>query len=478
MNPLKIIPLSLITVFLSGCLLGKDYTRPELDMPPEFPGQAATMDKAAEDISWWALFNDEKLNALIERGLKNNLDLLIAADRVEQAKGALGFTNSDLFPAITGSGYSKKTRFSSIASVPLPNNNIDVTRDSNRYTLDLLFEVDLWGAYRRASEAARAQLAGTKAYECLIRQSVVTGVATSYFTIKDLRRQLKFADDTLTSREESLKLWDERDKVGMASAGDIEAARSLVAGAKLAKTLVEQQLSEANSAMAILIGQYPDGQLITQSEDNNLPLKVPDQLPASLLERRPDLIQAEQAVVAANANVGNAIAQFLPAVSIAGYLGSDAAERNDLFSGPARIYSIGPNVSVPIFQGGKLWGYYDQRKAELAESVDRYKQSVLNAFKEAYDARIAIDKTSEAFTHQQHLVYSLGEVLRLARISYDTGTKNYLDVLDAEREYFQAGLNLSQRRRQQELALVQFYKALGGGWEVKPETEQLAAAKP
>ena len=459
--------------------MGKDYTRPELSMPTEFPGQAAAVDQAADEISWWNLFNDEKLNALIERGLDNNLDLMIAADRVEQAKGALGFTNSDLYPAITGSGYSRKTRISEISAVPLPNNNIDVTRDSNRYTLDLLFELDLWGAYRRASEAARAQLVASKAYECLIRQSVVTGVATSYFTIKDLRRQLKFAEDTLESREQSMKVWEERDRVGMASAGDIEAARSLVAGAKLAKAIVEQQLSEANSAMAILIGEYPDGQLISQQEKNDLPLKVPDQLPSSLLERRPDLIQAEQAVVAANANVGNAIAQFLPAVSIAGYLGSDSAERHDLFTGPARIYSIGPNVNVPIFQAGKLWSYYDQREAELAESVNHYKQSVLNAFKEAYDARIAIDKTSEAYTHQQQLVYSLGEVLRLARISYDTGTKNYLDVLDAEREYFTAGLNLSQRRKLQELALIQFYKAVGGGWELKPDTAaQVATATP
>lgn len=452
--------------------MGKDYTRPELQLPQQFPGtnvDPATIDPRASNLSWWELFKDPTLITLIEKGLDNNFDLMIAANRIDQAKAQLGFVNSDRFPSISANGSTKKTRISEISVVPLPFPGLDVTRDNNRYTLDLDFEIDLWGKLHRASESARAQLIATKAYEALIRQSVVTGIANSYYTIKDLRHQLQSARDTAASREKSLELWLDRERVGMASAVEVEQARSLVYSARQTQAILEQQLSEANSALATLLGTYPDGTLIAQDGMNSAPETVPDTIPAAMLERRPDLIQAEQNVVSANADVGAAFAEFLPAVNIAGYWGGDAVDMGKILTGPARIYAIGPNVSMPIFQGGKLFQYYDQKKALLEEAVNSYKQSVINAFKEVYDAKIATKQTAQAFEQQLKFRDSLAEVLRLSRIRYETGSSSFLEVLDAEREYFQAELTLSQRRREKEIALVQLYKSLGGGWEVKAE---------
>jgi multidrug efflux system outer membrane protein len=464
--------LALIFSLTTGCLVGKDYSRPDLALPEKFPGgaEAASINPAEmEKLVWWELFKDEALQSLITRGLERNLDLMIAANRVDQAKAALGFTNSDMWPSITASGASKKTGISTIAVVPLPFPGLDTTRYNNRYTLDLDWEIDLWGKLRRASESARAQLVGTKAYEGLIRQSVVTGIATAFYTIKDLRRQLKSATDTVASREQGLQLWLDRERAGMASSLEIEQARSLVFSAKQTQSVIEQQLSEANSSLAILLGEYPDGKLIAQSDSDIPPDTAPATIPAMMLEHRPDLIQAELNVVAANADVGAAFAEFLPSVQIAGYWGGDAVDIGKIITGPARVFALGPNVSIPIFQGGKLFNYYDEKKAILAEAVNNYKLTVVRAFKEVYDAKIATEKTSETYQHQARFRDSLAEVLRLSRVRYETGSSNFLDLLDAEREYFQAELTLSQRRREKELALVQLYKALGGGWELKPE---------
>jgi multidrug efflux system outer membrane protein len=457
---------------LSGCAVGPNYHRPSVQPPPAFHGpdqsqQTGPHIASFADLTWWQVFHDPQLQELIRTALKQNYDLQLAVERVTAARAQLGITHSYQFPQV-----SLDPNFSG--------GKTEENIKSNIFSLagDVVFQVDLFGRYRRATEAARAQLLGTQDAQQTVILTLVSDVASDYFLLRDLDLQLQITKDTVRAQEDSVKLTQLRLQHGVATTLDVLQARQVLDSANAQIPDLERQIGQTEDAINILLGKYPDnvprGQpLGIETQDGwawseSLPPQLPAGLPSELLERRPDIREAEQSLVAANANIGVAKAMFFPQISLLGSGG--AAFGHSQFTGshipaPLGVGSYAGTAAQPIFEGGALRNNLRYAKSQERQTLISYQQIIQRAFGDVSDALIGYDKYRGVRERQEQSVKDLQESVDVSLMRYKGGTATYLSVLDSRRSLFTAELTLAQARNNEYQGLIQLYKALGGGWK-------------
>ncbi len=460
----------LATGLMAGCTVGPHYRRPAVETPQTFrtptPLQAPEAASLA-DLKWWDVFRDEKLQELIRAALVENYDLRDAVTRVEAARANLGITRSNQFPNLAAGGEVSTIRNSRNGQLPLPASFApSQNRTFGGTTLNLLsFEVDIWGRLRRATEAARANLLGAEENRKAVVTTLVSDVATEYFSLRELDSELEISQRTLAVRQESLNLIKSRQAGGVATLLDLRQAEQLVYTAAATIPTLRQQVEQTENQISLLLGKNPGavirGQSLTEQE---LPPGVPTGLPSALLERRPDIRAAEQNLIAANAEIGVAKAAYFPQLSLTGFLGGQSTQLSSLFSGPNGVWNFTPQVTQPIFTAGRIRSNVRLAEALRQSALVQYEKAVQTGFTEVSNALIAHQRVRESREQQELLVAALQDRTRLAYVRYRGGVDTLLNALDADRDQFQAELSLTQIRRNELLSVVQLYKALGGGW--------------
>src|SRR6201998_3527277 len=462
----------LIALALAGCEVGPNYHRPAVQTPtvfyaPEVPQETGPQTASFADLPWWQVFHDAQLHDLIRTALEQNYDLQLAVERVNAARAQVGITRSNEFPQV-----SLDPTFSG--------GKTDQNIRSNVFQLagDVVFQVDLFGRYRRETEAARAQLLGTRDAQQTVILTLVSDVASDYFLLRDLDLQLQITKETVRTQEDEVKLTKLRLQHGVATTLDVLQARQLLDTANAQIPDLERQIGQTEDAINILLGKYPGnvprGMPLEIESPNGwtwsetLPPQLPAGLPSDLLERRPDIRQAEQNLVAANANIGVAKAMFFPQISLLGSGG--AAFGHSQFAGsnipaPLGVGSYGASATQPIFEGGALRNNLRYAKSEDRQALIGYEQTIQRAFGDVSDALIGYDKYHVVRARQEQSVKDLQESVNVSLMRYRGGTSNYLEVLDSQRSLFNAELTLAQARNNEYQSLVQLYKALGGGWK-------------
>jgi NodT family efflux transporter outer membrane factor (OMF) lipoprotein len=467
-------PLIAITIaagLASSCAVGPNYVRPTVNVPENFRApdplpapQAASL----ADLKWFEVFKDEKLQELTRTALEQNYDLRDAVARVEQARANLGITRSNQLPQFSAGGALEITRVSRDGQTPLPVSFVpQQNRNWGEATLNLLsFEVDIWGRLRRATEAARANLLNAEENRKAVVTTLVSDVASNYFNLVQLDYELEISKSTLATRLDSLRLTQQRQTGGVATLLDLRQAEQLVSTAAQTIPTLQQQIEQTENQITLLLGKNPDGVIRGRKfMDQEMPPEIPAGLPSSLLERRPDIRAAEQALIAANANIGVAKAAYFPQLSLSGLLGGQSTQLSSLFSGPHSTWSFIPQVSQPIFAGGRLKSNVKLAQAQRDSALIQYEKTIQTAFTDVSNALIAHQRTHESRLEQEKLVAALQDRKRLAYIRYTGGVDTQLNALDADRDLFQAELTLAQIRLSELLSVVQLYKALGGGWQ-------------
>jgi multidrug efflux system outer membrane protein len=463
---------------LAGCMLGPDYQRPTLPLPAQYrdaerpaPGQEST---SLADLQWFQLFQDEALQALIHTALQQNYDVRIAVARILEAQAQLGITRSFLFPQVDGRGTIARDRISEERFLAVPSGQ----NEGNTFFLglSLLYEIDLWGRLRRDTEAARAELLSTEWARRAVLVSLVADVARAYFELRELDLDLEIAKRTFASRQKSLRLTQVREEEGVATRLDIRQAENLLytAGARIPdlERQITQKENEIRFLLALPPGDIRRGLPLTA---HTLPPEIPAGLPATLLDRRPDIRQAEEVLVAANAQIGAAKALYFPTFSLTGILGLESDDLKDFISASARTWSIGVGILQPIFNAGRIRSFNEAAAARHLQTLASYEQVIQTAFREVSDALIGYRKTREQRVQQELLVEALADSAALANTRFLGGIDSYLQVLDAERQLFDAELELSRVQANELLNIVQLYKALGGGWQPDQSTAGAAA---
>ncbi|HLJ48366.1 MAG TPA: efflux transporter outer membrane subunit [Bryobacteraceae bacterium] len=467
----SLISIAIAAVLMQGCTVGPNYRRPQLPVPNNFRAPAplpAPQATSFADLKWFEVFHDEKLQELIRVALAQNYDLRDAVARVDEARANLGITRSNQYPQVSASGGVEITRLSRDGTFPLPSSFVtNQNRNWGQAGLNLLsFELDLWGRLRRATEAARATLLSEEDNRKAVVSTLVSEVAADYFQLLELDYELEISQRTLETRRESLKLVQERQGGGVATLLDLRQAEELVSSAAQSIPLLQEQIEQTENRISLLLGKHPGGVIrggkLTEQE---VPPEVPAGLPSALLERRPDIRSAEEALIAANANIGVAKAAYFPQISLTGFLGGQSSRLASLFSGPNAAWNFVPQVTQPIFAGGRIKSGVRLAEAEHDRAEVAYEKSIQTAFTEVSDALIAHQRTRESRVQQESLVTALQDRKRLAYVRYQGGVDTQLNALDADRDLFQAELALAQIRYSELLSVVQLYKTLGGGWQ-------------
>jgi len=473
--------ISLWTFLLGGCALGPDYERPPVSEPESFRmQQEATLEEVSlADLGWWELFQDENLQALIRKALVENKDLRIAVSRVREARAHLAATGADQFPRIDGKGSIQRNQVSQAVVRQFGlgrGGNIPQIPATNQFraTMDLSFELDFWGRLRRATEAARADLLVRESARRTVVLTLVSDLAKAYFELQELDAELALAKNTLKTRQEALDLIRLRKLVGQRSTLEIRRAEQEVARAQAVIPDLERQIGQKEHQLSLLGGRNPARILRGASLRNNpLPPEVPAGLPSALLERRPDIVEAEQRLVAANAKIGVAKAAFFPQISLTGNFGAQSLQFADLFVGPSRVWMFGPTLTVPLFDTGRNLANLAVTRAQQEQAVISYEKTIQQAFREVEDALLAHQKIREVRTERERVVDLSREALELARLEYLNGQASYLEVLAAQRDVMNTETALAQTQRNHLLTVVQLYKALGGGWTAEPVSQDL-----
>ncbi len=459
----RLIPGLMTALLLAGCALGPDYRRPDVPVPQSWRSPAEGAGSLA-DTAWWELFPDDTLRTLIREALEANKDLQLAAARVMEARAQLGVARAGQFPQVDGGASYARERISERGTIPLPP-GAKVEADDFRIALDAAFELDFWGRLRRATEGAQAQLLATDEARRTVVVTLISDVAQAYFDLLELDREREIATRTLQSRRESLRIVTLRQQDGVTSDLDVHRAEGEVATAGATIPDLERRTAQTENRVSMLLGRNP-GAIARDVALTDLPPApaVPAGLPSALLERRPDVRQAEQQLVAANAGIGEAKAAFFPQIMLTGAFGFESVALSDLFTGPARIWQVGPQVTLPIFNAGRNQARLAAAEARRDEALIQYQQAVQRAFQDVEDALVAHRKAGEVRVQQEALVAASKRALGLAELRYTSGLASYLDVLDAQRQLFSAEISLTQTQRTQLATVVQVYKALGGGW--------------
>lgn len=465
--------LPLVGLLSTGCLMGPKYERPKEAVPGAFTGQDAAANGAQTfgDLPWFEVFQDDALLDLINTALKQNTDLKLAANRVLQSEVQLGIVKADQAPSVNLQAQGDRGVSGTSRSMLGPN-----AKPADNYVANLgvSWELDLWGKLRRQTEAARATFMASQENQRLVLQSLVAGVAQGYYQLRELDCELEVAKSTLASRQESLKLVKLRQEQGVASMSDVAQADSLVQSALHSIPLIEQQLVQQEASLNVLLGRY-EGKIRRGKplDDQRLVVNVPSGIPSQLLERRPDVRLAEQQLVAANAQVGVAKASLFPSIGLTasgGYISNDLSR---LVTSGNKIWDVGANLTAPIFEGGKLRANVKLSELQKEQMVLQYSKAVQQAFSEASTTLISIDKCREARKTQEAYTKACETQLTLANQRYQGGVTTYLEVQDAERTCFDARRALAQAKRDELLSVLNFYKALGGGWQTGTQAAPL-----
>ncbi len=465
MKRLTVLLLTLLLVLLTSCTVGPNYKRPSVAVPDRYRGMTAEEAAKTEAASlgsekWWVIFQDPQLQDLIRTALAQNYDVQIAAARILQAQAVLGITRADQFPAVSATASGENQRVPQTRLLP------PFETSSNQVSLTMFWELDFWGKFRRATEAARADLLATEWGRRAVLTTLVSNVAGAYFQVREFDLQLEIARRTLGTRQESLRLVQIRANGGTTSMLDVRQSEQLVYGAAASIPDLERQIEQQENFISVLLGQNPGsikrGAALT--EIRYLP-QVPAGLPSSLLERRPDIQVAEQLIVAANARIGVAKAAYFPSISLTATGGYQSSALTGLFSGPAGLWSFGASALQPIFQGGRLRSNVRLSEARQQEAALVYQQTIQQAFREVSDSLIAYQKNQEFRKQQELLTASAADATRLSNMRYEGGVTSYLEVLDSDTRYFEAQNTLARAQLNELLAVVQLYRALGGGWE-------------
>jgi len=457
-------------LLLSGCTVGPNYNRPRVALPATFRApEPLSQSEAASfaDLKWFEVFRAPDLQELIKTALAQNYDLRDAVARVEEARANLGITRSNQIPQLSASGSMNYTRISRNGTLPLPA-SIPINQDINYGSagLNLLpFQIDLWGQLRRATEAARANLLNADWNRKNVITTVVSQVAADYFELLELDSEVKISQLTLETRRQSLTLTQQRQAHGLATLLDVRQAEQLVDSAAESIPQLQQQLEQTENQISLLLSKNP-GRIERGSHLSEafFAPEVPVGLPSALLERRPDIRAAEQALIAANANIGVAKAAYFPQISLTGSIGGQSSKLASLFSGPNGTWSFVPQITQPIFAAGRLKNNVRLAEAQREDAQIAYEKSIQTAFQQVSDALIAHERTRESRVEQQKLVTALEDRKRLAYRRYQGGVDTQLNALDADRDLLAAELTLAQLRYSELVSVVQLYQALGGGW--------------
>jgi multidrug efflux system outer membrane protein len=458
----------------SACKMGPDYQRPEL-APEAAPAAHRGGPEVAEaaslaDRPWWEVFGDEALGALIDEALQHNFDARVATWRVEEYRARAGIVQSEFYPQIGYQGQVAHGRQSDVVS----GDTNGPTGTVFSVNLGLSWEIDLWGRVRRLSESALAQYLATEQARRGVMLSVVSQVAEAYFQLRELDARLEIARHTTAAFRDTYDLFNSRFQGGLASGLEVERAAAALATASGQIPDLERQIVAQENLLAFLLGRNPGP--IPRGADltaQPLPAEVPAGLPSALLERRPDVRQSEELLVAANANIGAAIANYFPSISLTGAFGGVSADVSDLF-GTNKAWSIAANVVGPLFQAGRIRNQVRVNRAIYEQALAQYEASVRNAFGEVSTALVAHVKLAEVETSRERGVRAYREAVRLANIRYTSGLSNYVEVLDAQQQLYPAEVLLAQTRSARLTNLVALYRALGGGWNAENPEEPVS----
>jgi outer membrane protein, multidrug efflux system len=464
MKDTALLGLLAVLVLEAGCMMGPKYKRPTVNVPQEYrapaPQQAAQASSLGNE-GWWQVYQDPVLAQLIHTAIADNYDVRIAAARVLEAQAQVGITRSNQLPS------------ASVGADVFSQRNAKVTKLFPAYqvnggdlNLSVIWNLDFWGKYRRQTEAARAQLLATEWGQRAVLSSLVANVATAYFQLRALDSELEISKHTLASRQQSLKLTQFLESHGSASGLDVSQAQQLVYTASEAIPDLERQIQQQENVLSVLLGENPQsiprGSALTEQP---VPQNVPAGLPSELLERRPDVRQAEEMMVAANAEIGVAKASFFPNLSLTGLGGLESNALHKFISQPSETWYGAFNVSQPVFQGGALRSKLRLARANWQETVLSYEQTVQNALEQVSNSLVASQKDREFREQQESLTQAAHQTDQLSEVLYKNGGASYLQVLTSETNYFSAELNLVQAQLNERLALVQLYQTLGGGWQ-------------
>ena len=454
---------ALLVLFAAGCTVQLDYERPALELPQAWQ---ESVPRPAAAVPWWRVYGDPELERLIEEALAQNTDVLVAAARVDEARALLGESRAALRPEVSGNASAGRLR-SSAATGTLPP-GAPRERDNYRATLDVSYEIDVFGRLRAASDAARADLAASEAVRDAVRLALTARVASSYYGLAALDAQVDLTRRALRLREEALALQRRRREAGLISDFDLRQLEAETATVRAQLPPLERDRELEEAALAALLGRAPRAVLedavarTALAADAPSAVVVPSGLPSELLLRRPDIVEAEQRLVAANAHVAVARSAYFPSIRLTGFLGSESAELDDLFSGPAGIWSFAAALAQPLYAGGRLQAQRDAAAARERAALAQYQGAVRGAFREVRQALSAQVRARQSFEAQAARVDALAETLRLARLRYASGVSSQLDVLDAERGLLAAQTARIEALRAQRAAVADLYRALGG----------------
>jgi multidrug efflux system outer membrane protein len=466
-----------LVLFSSGCAIGPRYHRPAVNAPTQFRSADDTRsNKSIADLDWWEVYQDETLKELIQTSLTNNYDLRLAISRVEQARALAMQARAELLPQVGYQGQAARGK-NAVLGNPNPAGQ-GAVGNSFLAAFNASWEVDLWGRIRRLNESARAQFVASEEARRGVTLSLVGDVAQAYFELLELDKELEIAARTTNSFGESLRIFSQRFEGGVVSKLETSRAEAALATTAAAIPDLQRRVVIKENQLSVLLGRNPDtiprrSALLQQT----LPPDIPPGLPSRLLERRPDLRQAEQLARSANAQIGVAMGDFLPKVGLTALFGGVSSDLSTLTSSGANVWSVAANVAGPIFQGGRLYGRYLQAKAQWDEAKLQYEQTALSAFQEVANALVSRQKLEEVRVHQTRAVAAYQEAVRVSTLRYVAGKASYYEVLEAQQQLFPAENSLAQTQLNQLLAFVQLYKALGGGWEHEARTSPNPARK-
>lgn len=468
MRKIAITSLALLVLTSSGCMIGPDYFRPAIDAPAAW----RLSEQSAKDLAnttWWEQFNDPVLNELIAAALRENKDLLIASARIDEFAGRYGITRSQMYPQL-GLGADAARQKNTI-----PGTSVKDIYSSYDVFLGASWEIDLWGKLRRQSEAARAEIIASEEGRQGVILTLVASVAGAYVNLRDLDRQLEIATNTANTRAASYQLFQDRYAGGVVSLLELSQNKSQYEEALASIPALEKAITQQENALSVLLGRNPGPIPRGKSIDELVTPAVPEGLPSSLLERRPDLREAEQTLIAANARIGAAKAAYYPSISLTGFLGVASTDLSDLFKESSKIWQYGASLGLPIFTGGLLAGQVQVAEARQQQALFAYQKAIQNAFREVNDALIDQDRTRVQLASQGLQVASLQQYAEMARLRYDNGYTSYIEVLDAERSLFNAQLQYTQTQQTLLQAAINLYKAMGGGWVAEAATQTTTA---
>ncbi len=450
---------------LTGCTVGPKYKRPTLDVPGAYRNESSLQPAASAESmgneKWWEVFQDPVLQKLIRTALQQNYDVQIAAARVLQAQAELGITRANQFPmaGVGAGGFSQRNPKISTAFPAYEANAAQVD-------LSVIWNLDFWGKYRRQTEAARANVLASEWGRRAVLTSVVSSVAAAYFQLRELDWELEVSKSTLAARQNSLRLINVLAKNGSVSLLDVRQSEQLVYTAAETIPALERQIAQQENSLSILLGQNPGdiprGRQLTEQPE---PPTIPAGLPSELLERRPDIREAEESLKAANAKIGVAKAAYFPNIALTGMAGFESYALNQLFTGAGVLWDAAGSITQPVFEAGSLRSGMRLAQSQEQQILLTYKQTIIGAFQQVSDSLVAYGKAREYLAQQELLTSAAQDADRLSNTLYHNGGASYLQVLTSETNYFAAELNLAQTQLDERLALVQLYDALGGGWQ-------------